>query len=175
MICEKHPKYKGITKLGKRNASCPACNQIFKVVQEEKAAKIKQERVYNSLTTPDFKCDLAHLLGEVITIMKFGLQSERFWQETSSTPKEIKQSFFVSLAFAKRWINTKGFAATSLKAFFYMAFVQEELKKEVPLIQVKEIQEDEKPARAPIDLDGSIFAKEEVKKPKNVFSFLNEE
>jgi len=174
MQCQNHTKFKGLTKLGKRNANCPTCNQIFKLAQEKKKEKFKQEHQYQSLTTPDMRCDLAHLLAEMATIMNFGLQSETFWRKESSTPLEVKEFFFKTLVFIKHWSRSNFIVVNGIKRLLYNVFVKKNLTDEISATKVEtKIEESIVEAEKP-NLEKSTF---NIKTPSksNIFSFLNKE
>jgi len=137
MICKIHIRYKGISPLGKRNANCADCQQIRKIAEAEKQEKINSKNIYTSLTTPSIKVDLAHILAETMTIMKFGLQSMEFWKKQSSTDDQVKKFFFNCLKMSYSWTKNKLWAANSLKGLFHINFISKEIRESIEEIEVK--------------------------------------
>lgn len=170
MICNKHPKFKG-AKLGKKNAECPDCNKIFKISQEEREKKRKDKFIYSSMTTPGHMVDLAHIIAESITMMKFGIQCEKFWTQESSTQEEIKSFFFNSLKLAHIWINTKQWAANALKGLFYISIINNQIKQNMQNLNLEIIKEKEV-ANSSININKSTLS--DCKMKKNPYSILSE-
>ncbi len=116
IVCQNHPRYKGSTPIGKRNANCQLCQALRKKFENEKIEKHKRERIYTSISTREAKVSFDFLMAEILTLIKFGYQYPNFWSVDSISSEEEKIFFKKALAQVSLWKKYKSWAMESLIA-----------------------------------------------------------
>ena len=144
MQCSTHPNYKGTKYPGKRNQNCPDCQKLYKAVQDS------QDRwnPYRSISTPNFKCDMVHLLAELSTIMLYGQQPNLFWRKDTPANNKAKEHFSKTYNQLKSWMQRSPATFTGFKTILYQIFVQHWMGFEGEKMRT-EIQIDQMPVEQP--------------------------
>lgn len=93
MHCPDHPTYKGDRKI-KRIEKCEGC----KKAREAWLLGVKKRKNHGyggqfSITTPNFRCSIAHLLSELGTIVIYGKQPPFFWRKETKSSEVVKKYF----------------------------------------------------------------------------------
>jgi hypothetical protein len=93
MHCSNHPAYKGATEI-KRLQKCEGCRKVRQawltgVEQRKNRGKGSQF----SITTPGFRCGVAHLMAELGTVMLYGQQPAFFWRQNVKADPRAKVHF----------------------------------------------------------------------------------
>jgi len=139
MQCPHHPKYMGsLPPKGKHNKDCEACWALYKEVS-------KTVRGYKSLTTPDFHCDLAHILAEVGTIMLFGQQPAFFWRLNVEAPANVKKYFGQQYRFIKRKITNEPEYFSNIKELLGIIYLAEAKKISAKQVRSGSVLDDAQP------------------------------
>lgn len=116
MKCPQHPNYKGV-KYPKRN--CRYCEAVYKSNQSANPYK-----KYNSLSTPEFKCGLCHLLAEISTLMIYGPQPKFFWRKGAKAKKQAYNHYVKVINATQTMCKKNKDFEKNARNIFYLIFEQ---------------------------------------------------
>jgi hypothetical protein len=122
--CPVHKNYKGLTPT-KRN--CENCNRIYEAVQ----AVTNKYGKYKSISTPNLKCGLAHLLAELCCTMLYGQQPAYFWRESSTATKKSRAYFHEITKKVKGWQKQEPELLKPLSKILYFLYFREYQKQQI--------------------------------------------
>lgn len=95
MHCPDHPKYKGDRELKQKSrincSGCQAVRKAFLAGTEKRKNKGKGSQF--SITSPGFRCGVAHLMAEMGTVMLYGQQPAYFWRQGIKADPRAKRHF----------------------------------------------------------------------------------
>lgn len=91
--CPKHPKYKG-DRVIKRLEKCEGCRAVREAwLAGLKKRKNKGKGGQFSITSPNFRCGIVHLMAEVGTVILFGPQPAFFWRKGVQADPRAKKHY----------------------------------------------------------------------------------
>lgn len=168
--CPKHPNYKGIRET-KRD--CKRCAIIYK----NKSNSIDKIGKFPSLTTPNKRYSIHHILAEMSCIMIFGKLPPYFWNKNSKCSIKIKNHYKKILMGSIKW-SKKSYdrpvygnnPIENIRKSLYYLVTRYELEEKARenhnkvFVKSEEKSEEEK-------IDKTFF---EVNKKKNKFESLKE-
>jgi len=105
MHCPDHPKYKGNNEI-KRLATCEGCHRVrqaFIAGIEERKNKGKGGQF--SITSPGFRCGIAHLFAELGCVMLFGQQPPFFWRVGTQADPRAREHYRKTFSYLSKVFN----------------------------------------------------------------------
>lgn len=167
LMCKDHPNYKGTT--WKKNR-CPTCDKIFKEIKSQ-SCKYGE---YYSITTPDFKCGLIHLLAEISCVMLYGKLPPFFWRVGGDGTQVIRKHFYTLFSMLKAWQNRNPNALTEIRKILYITFGQYQIRK-LANERREELKVEEKSIEPIITPAPKVEFVNEEKSKLNPWKIMNEE
>lgn len=105
MHCATHPKYKGDNEI-KRLATCGGCRKVrLAYVAGMQERKNKGKGGQFSITSPGFRCGIAHLLSELGCVILFGQQPPFFWRAGVRADPRAKEHYKKTLSYINGVLN----------------------------------------------------------------------
>jgi hypothetical protein len=167
--CPIHKQYQGI-RYPKRK--CSNCIKLYHEVQ----SKSNEYGKYVSITTPDLKCGLGHLLAEISTVMLYGPQPRFFWWRNilaNPTAKKHFQKIKTQIGF---WMKRDQGQFKDTEKILWTIFNQYWKGFKFNENTYVVVEKDEVVERIPAELE-DIFTEEEIRriKKKNMKEFFDPE
>lgn len=161
MNCDKHKTYKGIRY---PTNGCQNCLNLYKDIHS-KSTKYGR---YVSISTPDFKCNIIHLISELSSIMLYGPQQRFFWKTNCEAAKHFQKT----LKMLKSWQFRNNNLFSNTEQILWHSFVKHwKGFFRTQTIDIDEIEKKETPCADP----AVMFNENEANKiNKNIFSMFGD-